>query len=518
MKKRILGDHKKEGKKFIPPFNYLLGGFSEINYVERILPEIAWIQYFVEALGKKEGVRIVTSFLKTLFEHQKSDVLPEFSHLSLIGEIPEAAWVHLSRKLADAGILDLAQEALGPFIRTYPEGNPLRHLVSVTPPPDPAAIDLARRVVAALFDRRSATAMFVQAIIVLVELETGKVQYTENVPYPDLDAIFERPDSHEGQRAASHVRNNVNQIHAFYQGKIGDGWARYFWNRGKALAPLRTDAEKLVLPDSDDPIISFCRDYDCHMRSLLDKLWRALPIDIFESEPFEVIGALLSRQSNLAIILATTPDLWNFSAGPLFLRAMVDCYISVAWILRDPLDRSRKFISYGLGQEKLQVEHLKSELEELEENEEKNRLRRSIDAREGWINSQRFAFLQEVDVGSWSGLNTRKMAEESECLDLYRFAYTPWSQAAHGIWNHVGQFNSKISPEPLHKHLRHPFFFQHQNLDLMINGTRYLDKLYNLLLQSYSLNIDAMLPYEWLIDRLQNGPDPFAASDNTNAG
>ena len=42
---------------------------------------------------------------------------------------------------------------------------------------------------------------------------------------------------------------------------------------------------------------------------------------------------------------------------------MVDAYITLAWIFDDPLERSRKFLLYGLGQAKLSNEHRKAQLQ-----------------------------------------------------------------------------------------------------------------------------------------------------------
>jgi hypothetical protein len=41
--------------------------------------------------------------------------------------------------------------------------------------------------------------------------------------------------------------------------------------------------------------------------------------------------------------------------APIILRAMVDLYITLSWIFKDPLERSKKYIAYGLGQEKLEI-------------------------------------------------------------------------------------------------------------------------------------------------------------------
>jgi hypothetical protein len=51
-RKQLLADHRRVGKKFIPP----MAGVTEIHYTERILPEIIWIGYLVKHLGLKKGV------------------------------------------------------------------------------------------------------------------------------------------------------------------------------------------------------------------------------------------------------------------------------------------------------------------------------------------------------------------------------------------------------------------------------------------------------------------------------
>jgi hypothetical protein len=296
---------------------------------------------------------------------------------------------------------------------------------------------------------------------------------------------------------------NVNQVFGFYDKDIGENWSDYFWNRGRVLSPLETEYD---IPTIDEPhphpLGAFGMEFESYARSLLRDVWKALPVDVFRSEPFEVVGALLSRQCNLAVKVILNPGVWDFYSGPLFLRAMVDNYITAAWILKDPLDRSRKFILYGLGQEKLQIEHLKTEHESMDD-EDKERMQQAIDAREAWVNCQRFTFLQEVDIGSWSGISTRKMAEEADCMGLYRFAYTPWSQAAHGVWNHVGRFDSKSSDDSLHKHIRQPFFIEHQEFDVVVNTAKYLDKMFRLVVDHFDLEMKVEPPYDWVLDRAE---------------
>lgn len=124
-------------------------------------------------------------------------------------------------------------------------------------------------------------------------------------------------------------------------------------------------------------------------RNDLRELWRRWPLDLTKKEMHEVIGALLARQVSLATHLALSPTVWNGHIGPLVLRSMTDAYITLAWIFKDyPLARSIKFIEFGLGQAKLQLEHRKKQVEA------DGRVAKDdpiIKGTEAWINEQRLA-------------------------------------------------------------------------------------------------------------------------------
>ena len=127
-----------------------------------------------------------------------------------------------------------------------------------------------------------------------------------------------------------------------YQDKISDTWAKYFWNRGRDLTPIAAEIS-IPLLDADHkyhPVFRFGIDYGRYAWKLVEEIWSKLPIDIYQSEFYEVLGALMARQCNLVLKLAQTPSLWDYHAGPLFLRAMTDSYITLAWIFKDRIDRA----------------------------------------------------------------------------------------------------------------------------------------------------------------------------------
>lgn len=502
-KKKVLEDHQRVGKKFIPPMKSRMD-FTEIHYVQNLLPEISWIQYIIEDLGTREGVTTVIEFMRTRFSMQDGEKLPEVSLLSSYKSLSDIEWNILREQLEKKQLLAIITSALHPFVRAYPTDNPFKNLyTNAVGEVECQDVSLARKVINVLFDRRSRESSIVQVTIFFVNLDTGKLKITRDIKLPDLNSVFSDFDSEEAQRACAHARMNLNTANMFREPSTGDVWASYFWNRGRTLAPLETEFDIPKVNDSSQhPLQKFGVEFESYARTTLKELWEKLPVDIYQSEFYEVIGALLSRQCTLSVKITSDPALWDYHSGPLFLRAMTDCYITVAWILKDPLTRARQFMSYGLGQEKLHIEHLKAEHEELEAGEEKERLQQVIDIRTAWANSHRYTFLQEVDIGSWSGITTRKMAEEADCLSLYTFSYTPWSNAAHGSWNHVGRFDSKRSEDSLHKQIRQPYYFVHQEFDVVVNAVKYLDKLFVLVVSHFNLEMVNIPPYEWLMDKI----------------
>jgi hypothetical protein len=241
----------------------------------------------------------------------------------------------------------------------------------------------------------------------------------------------------------------------------------------------------------------------------LQARWEAWPLDLEKQEVHEVVGALLARQVTLARELAQAPSTWNYHIGPIVLRAMADVYISLAWVLVNPVERARRFIHYGLGQEKLQLEHRKAELKDRTPGPE---VRRMLEVTERWIDAQRYSFLTEVDVGSWSGASTRQMAEQCGCLDFYNYVYQPFSACAHSMWHHIGKYNVKRCENPLHRyHLVPDDPAYISDLHLLYLAGKYVEKAFRLFDQKTGVVVrlpSAFTRLETSMDELARaGPD-----------
>ena len=202
-----------------------------------------------------------------------------------------------------------------------------------------------------------------------------------------------------------------------------------------------------------------------------------MPFDPINEEIYTVTTALLARQVTLGIQFASAPQIWNNHSAPLFFRSMADVHITLEWIGAEPSSRAKDYIEHGLGQSKLQIEHLKKALEEEPRNDS---LRKMIEAETEWINGQHLSALINVNVGSWTGKSIRQMADEVGILDFYNFVYMPFSQCTHSTWSHVGRYNVRRSNSPLHCYRFLPDVLeQSSNIEELILCAKYLDKTCN---------------------------------------
>ena len=242
---------------------------------------------------------------------------------------------------------------------------------------------------------------------------------------------------------------------------------------------------------------------DNYIKNVTNELktrWNNWPKNLMENDVYEVVSGILSRQSSLAMQLALNMNIWNEEIAPIILRSMADNHINLAWILIKPKEHSEKFILHGLGQLKLQLEHRKNNLPE--NNPEMEEL---LVKEEEFLNSQQYTFLTDVNLGSWSGLNTRKMAQEANLIDFYNYVYQPFSNCTHSTWAHIAKYNLRVSENPLHRFLKQPTVIDFEpHISYMDIGAKYLEKSFGAFDDKFELGIQIESSYEKFVKDFNN--------------
>ena len=250
-----------------------------------------------------------------------------------------------------------------------------------------------------------------------------------------------------------------------------------------------------------------------HLAAQVSNRWAAWAHGHEKRHIHEVVGGLLARQATLAREFASNPSIWNAHSAPLFLRPMVENCITIAWILKVPDERSKQFVTYGLGQENLLLEQAKADIRDAGANPEEDS---EIEKWEQWINSQRYTFLTEVNVGNW-GPNLREMAKEAGLMELHRNDYAQWSGATHSMWHHVVRYNVQLCKNPLHGHHRVPIIAQiAPEPELLQRAAEYVDIAIRSFDEATGTNVGDLSAVEVLDRELQNMP--LVPSHGTDCG
>lgn len=161
----------------------------------------------------------------------------------------------------------------------------------------------------------------------------------------------------------------------------------------------------------------------------------------FTKESRDVLIGLLARQRELSGELARTPGAWTDTLGPLILRPIFEVLINLTWILLDPAARATLFIEYGLGQLKLELEHRRSAFGPTDAYSQ---------ALEHALSQHQYPSLTVVNVGAWSSLDMRSMAQECGMEDTYRLDFAPLSGAVHSQWQWIAPRILRPCNNPLH--------------------------------------------------------------------
>jgi hypothetical protein len=113
--KKILEDHKKIGKKLVPPMMHSLP-IQETDYVNDLLPEIIWIGLIHESLGYHKGIDLVRSFVKSAYDSYGSENYINFSLASNLNKLTSHEKDKFVQKLLKNEIFLEVSEILSPLI------------------------------------------------------------------------------------------------------------------------------------------------------------------------------------------------------------------------------------------------------------------------------------------------------------------------------------------------------------------------------------------------------------------
>lgn len=516
---RVLADHTRKGKRLIPPFIRMAGEkYSPYSWTRQLVPEAIWIWLLIDRHGLDKGARIAGLVGKAASAASRKDPKPLFCKTTSFAELSAEEKAEARRSLG-APILDDLNAALGAFLDLCAD-NPLSFL-SNGHAPDLVEQESFSRSLDALYDRYGRATAVTLATVTLISLDQDKLRVSDHLwdkLVEDFHHIAEYPSTERSKSAAASFRAGAPMT--LMMGDDGfehdDKWLEYFWGRvgtiGSCVSSIPTLDDEPI-PD-DDILGKIIFSYRNAARRELKERLEAWKLDLHNIETSEVVSALLSRQATLALELAIAPSTWNPHTAPLILRAMADVFITLAWILSSrSKERAARFVEDGLGAVKLEIALRKKALEAGDESVDTEAVQYA-EMLQSWLDAQRMDQFVEVNLGSWSGMSTRAMAEEAGYLDFYNYVYQPFSSAVHSNWFHVSGFNSAMCENPAHRHHR-----MGRLLDFELDphwlylAAKYLRKALALFDEKTSIVVSAPSSFELLL-RMLDEVNLYESHDN----
>jgi hypothetical protein len=227
----ILSDHKRIGKRFIPPFMHTFGGLQEVKWVDVPLPELLWLGLLNHRYGLTRGAELGLSVARAA----AAASAPEKVWLG-----PISAYGKLTRKQQQAVVRTLKAEthlydlksALGALVALYPE-CPLDFLLEGELPVREVRYHLSQLkiVLADLFDKTTKEATFMQANGVYIAFVTDMLIVSPETSLANFPSVFDYPHSEDAKRIAASVRAAINGFFGMSYDN-SSSWPSYFWNRG----------------------------------------------------------------------------------------------------------------------------------------------------------------------------------------------------------------------------------------------------------------------------------------------
>lgn len=239
-KKKLLDGHKQVGKKFIPePMTWSV--LKEINWCNDLVPELIWLAVLHEKLGYYKGNLVACEFHRVYVSICKTKFFQ--SMLSSYESMDNDLQTEILTQFKTSEYYDSFLYGLIDFHVFFPN-HPLDFMFSGVSDKK-VNLEVVKRAIQRLLDRRSKEAMIVQASLVLNSMVTGKFHAPKGSIFHEITEIENYPDTEKSVRLASSIRASINTFINPEMINTESNWVKEFWQRCIKIEPSSIKLELL---------------------------------------------------------------------------------------------------------------------------------------------------------------------------------------------------------------------------------------------------------------------------------
>lgn len=241
-KKEILGDHKRIGKTFVPPFLSSYKGwqvnFRPVDIQKEIVPEIIWISYLIEEFGPEDGAEVMFDFIKSIENILTSKNQKDFCFLSNFYSISDQEYAKIRLVLVDFKCYHKVRAALLQFNEIIPE-NPINKLFLEIPKKSECNINRLKKVLVGLDSKWNKLYVLSVVNLFLVKNKLGQLKLSSEINLPSPVVILNYPATEESQRLAAFCRSSIYPLVNNENIVPNKNWRISFWNYTNKLEPVQ---------------------------------------------------------------------------------------------------------------------------------------------------------------------------------------------------------------------------------------------------------------------------------------
>jgi len=425
--------HKKVGKELQSGFAQISDKVTFSSWSNERLPEMLWAAIIRVIKDQDFAISEFRRVISFVAEHEQKEQLSELT-ISAISNLDEPLREEFIQYLLSDSVTASALSVLTLFEQLPAKESWLKFLPDIEPD-----IDILMKAIGMCLPHQSQEATDCRWLKVMLQVVSGKL----HAPREMVELWINYPYESDMRSIRPLIRASEINQNPFIQQDLT--WSNNFWDS----AWINTPCIKLpVAKENSFEDVKFFSSDIYELRSKLEEHWHdthsTTAIDAKHDGIFGIAFYVLTILDELLSSGVNTGIL-----GRLALRTILESHINLRYLLnKGDEELWKKWRTYGAGQAKLNA----LRFDEL------------MDAPK-YINTQTIEGIAgedlweefiNIELGSWSGSDLRKMSEKAGVKPAYDKYYSWTSGYSHIAWGAIRETSFETCGNPLHRLHRYP--------------------------------------------------------------